>query len=493
MSKSAIKEVLIESELVIKEIIEQLDSNIHTFIMEELESNPHLRELGEDTLRLWISGALEYFFHKDLTRSDSVNLYESMIRNRNKVKRRMAKKFEYDLLDYGVESSNSPLKEIAKICMKIGREEYEKEYSVNITETIHQAIKEMHIWAECSTSYYSDCKYRSSYTPKKRREMLENDIYVATYRYIADRYFKNVEDFVRSYILEMKNGYFSSSRSYFNIEDYNNNYSVTIPLSPSIDEENRLLLTINKDYFARIDNGRVTSLDAKDQDILCLLVKKCCSQERGKDFTVSMNELASSIASIPSKPSKRDYVDAVKRVYKLVNYTYNHYVGDKQVGAINFVQHAYLDGKPDEAKNMIVRMGAIIEDAVRLNKVKYLPAPAYNIITDNTAKLLYLFLQQQRIERHMQVIRGLAENYRVKFSYNDFAKVIYFGEYKGKMDINYNFSRIMDALNHYVDKGVILLKAIRDPKKKSTTVEVEFFPLIKEEEDDIRRFGWENN
>lgn len=505
------KEFLIYgTKLTVYDVVCKLEPKLKQMFIQEGKSNPQFDAHKEFTIYIWASRVLEYFFAPDMTRTDAALLYEGIRRNRKKIKLRMATQFCDNLFLNEIDSSKFPIKSATKYVKKNGIKNFESKENKKITAYLEESSYSMSAWADNIDSNFYECPFFGEYTPAKRKDFLERDLQIAIYQYITKNCNNSKEEFKRSYFLELEKGYFSSSRNRFDIVDYESNFITDIPLSPCVGNDKRMSLTINKEYFRSINNGRVTSLDAKDQDILCGLVQKC-SNSSSKELIIPVAEIASFFSSSPNQLSKRDYEEAEKRCYKLVNYTYNKFDNDRLVGAMNFLQYAIFseneklenENKVKKTGYMRIRLSNIIEEAIensknviKNSKIKQLPAPAYRKLKNETAKLLYLYLQRLRITQHQLVQKGIVDSYAKRLTYDDFAKVIYFCKVRDKMNIDYNFERIMDALNEYVNNEVILKRADREERdnprirRKINAVEVEFYELIEEEVEDLKAFGW---
>lgn len=281
----------------------------------------------------------------------------------------------------------------------------------------------------------------------------------------------------KTYIDEMgENPFFTDGRTKHVLEEGKSELVEEVDMG----DDTKLIVSVSQEAFG--DSKAITFLDSKDQDLLNFIIKEAMKYDTvttSKPLAIELNSLAR--ICYRKKPSSRVYEEAKNRIYKIVNFTYNRFENGVQVGAYNLLDKAEpfeIEGK----KYMNVWVGSSIKESILNNRIKQLPAIYYNKIEGSTAKLMYFFLQKERIRAYELVKNGELDENRVNLNYISFLRTVNFAE-RNKAKI---CKKITDALTEYKEKGIVIEDFTYN--RFNYTFNIFFLPLSDNEKDDLKYY-----
>lgn len=458
-------------------IVDNLDEELLKFYQENHAKNRFFKEELFDI----VDNMLTDEFEGKTQREEILKIHADKRRYYNKKKKRWIVSLEEQLNKGEYEDKKYPFPDLYAKKNSLTDEEWNKLYADQTYEDIErERLKEAIEWMESKNSRMINYPALASFTPKAVFTAFEMDLFFQAFSIMKELFDCRLDDSIlKTYVDEMGEGaYFSDNRKKYVLQ--NESKELVEEVLMSEDGSSKLIITVSKEAFG--DSNIITFLDVKDQEILSYVIRKAAREGLVNDKPILIEKSAlARVMSSGQKPSARNYEDGEKRLYKMVNFTYNRFENGKQVGAVNFLESAEeveLEGK----EYMSVKVGYVISEAILNNRIKQLPMAGYNRLNGVDAKLLYFPLQKERIRIYERINRGEDIENGVLLRYTDFLQFINFGgNNKAK-----NNQLIKKALEEYKEKGIFIEDVEYD--RISYTYHIKFIPLSEEEKSDLKYY-----
>lgn len=460
------------TELFMQEILDSIDSGIFKYYQEKKASgNPYFKNTYENA----VYDVIASYFTIPINFDNMTKVYRKNRDYKAKKKKRWAENLmQYAACSY--EEKKYPFREIANFKLFASADEWKERFGdFSYEEVIEQKIKEVEQWKFSKNAKMTDFPIIEAFSKKSAYAAFETDVFFEAYNVIYRLFDRTKNKRLRSYVLEMGDApYFTTSRKKYDLA------AGTGEIPMSEDGSSKLVFQVNQEFLSQMVSLKM--MDAKDMEILnYLLDVNPESLMRNLPIVVETAALAKIVAG-NDRPSSLHYDEAEKRCFQMANITYNKFVDDKQIGAINWIDSVIkrnIEGK----RYVEIVLGSRLVGAAITNKISRLPSPAYEKLSNSNAKLLYLPLQKRRILIFQRYDAGEVEMLKTTFTYNDFLMMINFGS--GRKAKNYN--TICEAFQEYVDKKEVIEHY--DTNCASYTIDVYFYPLTDEEKRSMKDYN----
>lgn len=459
----------------IRQIIDEMNPRLYDFYIEFKESS---KRYFEGTFESAVTNIVHSTFEGTIDPDDISKIVAKKRDYKFKKKKRWAAtvladaKLEFDDKRY-------PYKDIVRFKIHATEAEWKEKYGdCSFEDVIDLQLQKIEEWRASRNSILIDFPVINTFPIRSIYSAFETDVIFEAYKVIRDVVESGKNESLKPYVMEMGEApYFTNNRRKYSLDGAEDLVNV-IPMSE--DGASKLVVVVNKEILAETESFKM--MDAKDLDMLSLFLDATTSNMmQNEEILIETSALAKIVAG-NDRPSSVHYDEAEQRCYRMANTTYNKYVDGKQVGAINFLDSA-LKKEINGGRYMSIVVGSRLVNETLNNKISRLPAPAYEKLQKNTAKLLYLPLQKRRILLYHRFCSGEVDVLKTTFSYNDFLTMINFGSARKSR----NFNTVCDAFQEYVDKKEIVERF--EPNRSTYTIDVYFYPLSASEKKNMKDFN----
>ncbi len=460
------------TELFMQEILDSIDSEISRYYQEKKAAgNPFFKNTYENA----VCDVIASYFTMPINFDNVTKVYRKNRDYKAKKKKRWAENLrQYASFPY--EDKKYPFREIVNFKIGSSETEWKARFGdLSFEEVIGEKLDEVERWQSSKKSKMTEFPIMEAFSNKSAYSAFETDVFFEAYNVIYRLFERSKNKYLRSYVLEMGDApYFTTSRRKYDL------VSGTGEIPMSEDGSSKLVFQVNQEFLNNMVSLKM--MDAKDMEILnYLLDVNPESLMRSLPIIVETAALAKIVAG-NDRPSSLHYDEAEKRCFQMANITYNKFVDDKQIGAINWIDSVIkrsIEGK----RYVEIVLGSRLVSAAITNKISRLPSPAYDKLSNNNAKLLYLPLQRRRILIFQKYEAGEVDMLKTTFTYNDFLTMVNFGS--GRKAKNYN--TVCEAFQEYVDKKEVIEHY--DTNRTSYTIDVYFYPLTDEEKRNMKDYN----
>ncbi|MDO4619490.1 MAG: hypothetical protein Q4B09_02610 [Lachnospiraceae bacterium] len=346
-------------------------------------------------------------------------------------------------------------------------------------DVVQEEIEKTRLWSEDPKSRFIHYPGFSSLTPQKSALAIEEDL-TSNMLEILDRlYGMKVGEVLKTYVEEMASAsFFTDSRRKYELPADGRDLTGSIAMSE--DGTYRLMVTVSREAFGR--ETAITMPDAKDQELLFYIISRAAnSSADGSSVMIPVGDLARRL-SPTGKAASKHYDEAIARVRKIANFTYNIQEGTKWHGAINYISAAIL--RENEGKSYLdITLGQTISDALLNNKIKRFSSYEYGKLELNISKIIYIHLQRERIRAFMKMQNGYPECSGT-YGYDNFLKWVNFSTNNKRK----NMHSIKEALAEFESRHIMIERMESD--NISGIVKIFFIPLSEDEVSDLSLMGF---
>lgn len=452
------------------------------------EMSPELVEFFEEHKEAWIveGDIVDYvdaLWSDKMTTQESPDDFRKQYKNLkatcNRRKKQWLDALKANMMIQPRDSAKYPFKHIIDIHKNLSRSQWKLVYGGReLDEVLEDEMKKAAAWAEDNSSFLIQFPALVSYTKGRIQVAFDNDVLIDSLRVAERKYDFRIDNYSHSYAEFMTDApFFSESARWLPSSADGNDIVYNIPMSE--DGAKTLQLTVNAAFGAQ--TKALTMLDEKDLRVLSILINRA---ERSIDptatFSIPVADLAKSLSPSNDKLSQQYYEQAKKRVYQLVNSTFN-ILDDRgrQVAAINFLDHAVLV-KDGSRLIMDVKLGSKLAQAVMDRNIRRVQTDTIARISSSTGQILIMALQRERIKAYSRA--GEGQSLHTRLGYSDFLTMIHFGSSAKRR----NWRIIKETLVHdFVEKEIFIRSVSFDDSRH--IADIEWVPFTQEE---IKNLSW---
>lgn len=468
-----------------KSFIDELTENLPKDLVEYYNNIVNINSAFPKRLIDVVEEAVYEDLKEETNKSELRKIYRSKKKSAGTKKKRY-----YENCKTMVELAYWKNDDIEKYCFKdiaynhkyFNKEQWDAAYQGKSFEEVQEVeLQKIKEWSEDANARIIAYQGREKKTPKSVYSNFKQDVTLSILKFMDEKYDFNIESFALTVMDDLSDkSMFGSSKEKIQ-KDLDDKLGHLVVFGDEVGDR-RTHITFSEDLFGEDDE--IKGFDVKDQEILSYLLQ-IAEKYEGTEYPIYVEtaNIAHAIQKNPKrKLSKSDYEDVIRRVRKLTA-NIDYYENGDWKRAIHLLD--YAEHENEQGKDYIAfTPSPYTTGEIQNHRTTRLPAKERNLLTNETAKLLFYTFLTQRVKAYKKCkdMNKQNEPYVVNYQYAHFLRFVNFG--KGNKDNNHK--EIIAALEDYKQKGIYINDYKYDRSKKIYAIE--FMPLTERELQDLNYY-----